>query len=154
LSGLPVRFVFNDRPAERPRSAIGASFTKNCGNCGEPSRVNDGFGVINEGGCARWDRVEYYKRWHSCRFDELGRPADRIQINEAGPTRYQDQIGGLCSRQGLRACGWRRVDNGDGETVCGCGGKPVWEPALRQKLDMGKLILATICPYDGALLRV
>jgi hypothetical protein len=60
----------------------------------------------------------------------------------------------LRSRERLRACGWRRVDNGDGETMFRCGTKTVRQPSLSQKLDMGKLVFSAICPYDGALLGV
>ena len=58
------------------------------------------------------------------------------------------------SRERLRACGWRRVDNSDGETTSRRSRKPIRQPPLGQKLDVGKLVLSAICPYDGALLGV
>jgi hypothetical protein len=76
-----------------------------------------------------------------CGFDELGSPANRIQVNQAGPTGYQDQVGGLRSRKRLRACGWRRVDNGNGETMCRSGRKP-----MRQSAHKPYFKLVRKCP--------
>src|ERR1035441_578081 len=130
MRSLAFGLGFNDGFSEWPGRPVSAALAEYGRSRREARFFDNSAGVFKQRGGTMRSRVKNNKGGHPCRLDELGCPANGVEIDETGAARDKNEIGGLRRCVSLRPCGRRRVDDRQLEFALLCGFKTFRQATL------------------------